>query len=113
MDRREIFRRKELLPWSRRLKRKAGDHVPARGRFLVLATAGLVTAGVTVGVTALGIAQRGAPDPARHSSRLAPDPEVAVVHRSTQDPQEVRRHWTPDRMRQAHENMRHRTGPDD
>ena len=40
-------------------------------------------------------------------------PETAVQHRNPRDPVEVDRHWTPDRVRQAEENMRHRTGPSD
>ncbi len=42
-----------------------------------------------------------------------PHPESAAVHDSTQDPQDVERHWTPERVREAQENMRHATGHDD
>ncbi|WP_086844872.1 hypothetical protein [Amycolatopsis kentuckyensis] len=40
-------------------------------------------------------------------------PETAVRHDNPRSPAEVDRHWTPDRVRQAEENMRHRTGPAD
>ncbi|WP_328449887.1 hypothetical protein [Amycolatopsis sp. NBC_00438] len=68
--------------------------------FLVLAVvAGLAAAGLSAA------AARQAPP--------APGPETAVEHRNPQDPGEVDRHWTPDRFRQADENMRHQSGPAD
>ncbi|MEV7092555.1 hypothetical protein AB0M80_06890 [Amycolatopsis sp. NPDC051045] len=73
---------------------------------LVLAViAGLAAAGLSAGAAR----QTGpAGDPARPG-----EPETAVEHRNTQGPAVVDRHWTPDRFRQAEENMRHQTGPSD
>jgi hypothetical protein len=39
------------------------------------------------------------------------DPAAVTVHHSTQDPDQVRRYWTPERIKQAGDNMRARTDP--
>jgi ABC-type oligopeptide transport system substrate-binding subunit len=63
---------------------------------------------VVAGLAAAGLSAAAARQPG-----TAPGPETAVEHRNTQDPAEVDRHWTPDRIRQADENMRHQSGPAD
>lgn len=74
---------------------------------LVAGTAAVVAVvAVVAGARASGAA--GPKGPAR-----ATDPAAAVAHRSTQDPDQVRRYWTPERIRRADENMRRRSGPQD
>lgn len=68
---------------------------------------GFAAAGLAaIGIATAAAAQGGGPDPARRSPRPPHSPDIAVVHRSTEDPAEVQRHWTPERIRQADENMR-------
>jgi hypothetical protein len=62
---------------------------------------------VVVGLAVAGLCAGAARQPG------SPPPETAVQHDNPKDPAEVDRHWTPDRVRQAEENMRHRTGPSD
>lgn len=67
-------------------------------KVLIVVAATIAAAGVAAVVT---VAQAGAATPA--------DPATPVVHHSKQDPADVRRYWTPERIRQAQENMRHNT----
>lgn len=70
---------------------------------LALAAAG--TAAVAVGVAvAVGSSASGATGSTSKTSQV-------TVHRSTQDPDQVRRYWTPQRLKQADDHTRSRTGP--
>ncbi|MGW1200260.1 hypothetical protein ACWD4B_31130 [Streptomyces sp. NPDC002536] len=69
---------------------------------------------VAAGAVALGLAITAALWPDRDAAPGPPSrPETAVVHDSTGNPKEVEEHWTPERIRQSDENMRHATGKDD
>ncbi|WP_414166528.1 hypothetical protein ACMATS_01295 [Streptoverticillium reticulum] len=70
---------------------------------------------VAAGAVALGLAITAALWPGDRDAAPGPPsrPETAVVHDSTANPKEVEEHWTPERIRQSDENMRHATGKDD
>ena len=72
---------------------------------LVAAGAVAVIAGVAV---VIGSSASGAAD--LKSRTNGPDPAGVTVHRSTQDPDQVRRYWTPERLKQANDNTRSRPG---
>jgi hypothetical protein len=67
-------------------------------KILAVAVATIAVAGAAAAVT---VARAGAATPAA--------PDAPVVHHSKQDPADVRRYWTPERVRQAQENTRHDT----
>jgi hypothetical protein len=71
---------------------------------VVAATVVAVLAGATAAI-AMSRTGTSTPDPA---SRDAP-----VVHRSKQDPDEVQKYWTPERIREAQQNMRNNTSARD
>ncbi|MFF4739775.1 hypothetical protein ACFY2W_28390 [Streptomyces sp. NPDC001262] len=70
---------------------------------------------VAAGAVALGLAITAALWPGDRDAAPGPPsrPETAVVHDSTGNPKEAEEHWTPERIRQSDENMRHATGKDD
>jgi hypothetical protein len=86
-----------------------GETVPSRRMFATLTAAVLAATGLTTAA----VAHRGGPEPARRPPGSPYGPETAVVHSSTQRPEQVRSHWTPERVRQAQRNMRNRTGDQD
>jgi hypothetical protein len=68
-------------------------------------TAFIVAGGVLVGGFSLAAARQSRSDPTKPSS-ISQSPDTPVTRHSSQSPAEVQRHWTPDRIRQAQENMR-------
>lgn len=72
---------------------------------LVLAAAG------TVGVVVLVVGYRASGAADSKSRSVNSDPAAVTVHRSTQDPDQVKRYWTPERIKQAGDKMRARTDP--
>lgn len=67
-----------------------------------MAAAAVIAAALAVGVVVSGVA-RADRRPQIGDPGLRPGERTGVVsHRATEDPQQVRDYWTPDRMRKAH-----------